>query len=119
MSFTARLEWNGELDDMADRIARMRRQLIDAIRELSEVYGARIQSAAMEGAPWTDRTSQARQGLTTKVESSDAFVKIILFHTATYGIWLEVKWGGRYATIEPTLTAQFPALMAALQSLIG
>jgi hypothetical protein len=119
MSFTARLEWNGELDDMADRIARMRRQLLDAIRELAEVYGARIKSAAQEGAPWTDRTTQARGGLSTKVEASDAIVKIILFHTATYGIWLEIRWGGKYATIAPTLTTQFPALMAALQSLIG
>lgn len=119
MSFTARLEWNGELDAMANRIADMRQRLLAAIAALAEVYGARIRSAAQEGAPWTDRTGHARGGLSTKVDASDAFVKIILFHTATYGIWLEIRWGGRYATIAPTLTAQFPALMAALQSLIG
>jgi hypothetical protein len=119
MSFTAQLEWNGELDAMAQRIAKMRRNLLDAVTALMETYGARIKSAAQEGAPWTDRTSHARQGLSTQVDPMGTAVKLTLFHTATYGIWLEVKWGGRYATIAPTLTAQFPGLMAALASLIG
>lgn len=115
----AYLDWHGELDAMASRIATMRRNLLDAVTALMETYGGRIQSAAQEGAPWTDRTGNARQGLSTAVDSGGTVIRLVLFHTATYGIWLEVRWGGKYATIMPTLTAQFPALMAALQALIG
>ena len=114
----AHLEWNGEAAAMANRIGRMRENLRAAVIELMNQYGGRIQQAAQEGAPWTDRTGHARGGLSTTVQPGGDVIKLILFHTATYGIWLEVRWGGKYRIIMPTLEAQFPALMAAIAALV-
>lgn len=103
---------------MAGRIASMRDRLRAAVIELMQTYGQRIQSAAQEGAPWTDRTGHARGGLSTAVQPGGDVIKLVLYHTATYGIWLEVRWGGRWSIIMKTLQAQFPGLMAALAALV-
>lgn len=61
---------------------------------------------------WTDRTGNARAGLRA-VHESDPMVRheLVLFHTMPYGIWLEVRFSGKYAIIAPTLEALGPDLM--------
>ena len=54
-------------------------------------------------AKWTDRTGNARNGLGAKVEVSGNKVAIVLFHSVPYGVFLELRWGGRYAIIKPTM----------------
>lgn len=59
---------------------------------------------AKVNAPWTDRTGNARNGLSVEV----GWVPLVshsirLFHRVTYGIFLETRWGGRYAIILPTI----------------
>jgi len=60
---------------------------------------------AKNNAPWTDRTGNARSGLHAEVEVIDqgkAF-ELTVAHTVSYGIWLEVRFSGRYAIIQPTV----------------
>lgn len=54
-------------------------------------------------APWTDRTGNARAGLFTATKKEGKKFFILLSHTAPYGIWLEVRWSGRYAIVVPAL----------------
>ena len=54
-------------------------------------------------APWTDRTGNARSGLFTATKREGKRFFILLSHTASYGIWLEVRFSGRYEIIVPTL----------------
>lgn len=56
-----------------------------------------------ENAPWEDQTGAAREGLTAKKISSGFKQEIYLYHTVDYGIWLEVRWNGKYAIIVPAL----------------
>lgn len=75
---------------------------------------------AKETAPWTDRTGNARSGLRTEVEwIPKVSYSMFLFHTMSYGIWLEIRWGGKYAVILPTLKVQGPATMRLLQNLFS
>ena len=63
-------------------------------------------------APWTDRTGNARNGLKAHHDAKPMEShELILFHTMPYGIWLEVRWSGRYAIIAPTVAALGPELM--------
>lgn len=69
------------------------------------------------GAPWTDETGNARAGLFAHHEA-DSMVKhtLVLYHTMSYGYWLEVRWSGRYAIIGPTMfniSSDFAANIAA------
>lgn len=63
-------------------------------------------------APWTDRTGNARNGLRARHDAKPTVShELILYHTMPYGIWLEVRWSGRYAIIALTLQAMGPDTM--------
>lgn len=71
----------------------------------------RAENHARSNAPWTDRTGNARNGLRAAHEKEPMVVhKLIVYHSMPYGIWLEVRWSGRYAIIGPTMAAIAPEL---------
>jgi hypothetical protein len=55
-------------------------------------------------APWTDRTGNARSGLFTATKKEGNSFSILFSHTASYGIWLEVKDSGKYEIIIPAIS---------------
>jgi len=57
--------------------------------------------------------------LRARPESRIGSHSIWIFHTVPYGIWLEVRWEGRYAIISPTLRVQGRAFMTYLRGLFG
>lgn len=68
-------------------------------------------------AKWTDRTGNARNGLKARVEVDSDTVAIVLFHQVPYGVFLEVRWGGKYAVIDPTIAAFAPVFVATIARL--
>lgn len=70
-----------------------------------------VENYAKMNAPWTDRTGNARNGLAARPFRDAQSVGVIIYHQVSYGIWLEVKWSGRYAIINPTIDAMGPAVM--------
>lgn len=61
---------------------------------------------AKENHPWQNNTGNAERGLQAQVVWSDKdHFTIFLGHgpDVFYGIWLEVRWGGRYAILQPTV----------------
>lgn len=100
------------------------RQFPDEIdRGLSQVidfFTPRVEAYARDNAPWTDRTTNARNGLRATPEHEfGSRHAIVLSHSVPYGIWLEVRFAGRYAIIDPTVAAQGPELMSTVRGLFG
>jgi hypothetical protein len=83
------------------------------------VFAQKIASYAKANAPWTDRTTNARQGLTGIAIPAATGVVIYLFHTMYYGIFLELAHGGAYAIILKSMEAHYGPLMGAIRALIG
>lgn len=79
----------------------------------------KVQSYARDNAKWTDRTGNARQGLFAKYSGSLGTHEISLYHTVPYGIYLEVRWAGRFAIIQPTITAEGKRIMASMRNLLS
>jgi hypothetical protein len=79
--------------------------LVDAAVDIVfDAEAARAESMMRENAPWTDRTGNARAGLKAEHKAVPMVShELILFHSMPYGIWLEVRWSGRYAIIGPTM----------------
>ena len=71
-----------------------------------------VESYARDNAPWEDRTGDARAGLTAEVMNNDGEIVMLLFHTVTYGRWLETIQNGNFAIILPTLEAMGPRVFA-------
>jgi hypothetical protein len=99
------------LTDLPDRI--------DAYVHATVDYGSqKVVAYAKQNAPWRDRTGAARSGLRTVTEwEPRKRHAIVLFHSVLYGIWLEVRFAGRYAIILPTLQVQGPEVMRLLNRL--
>jgi hypothetical protein len=73
-----------------------------------------VQTYMRENASWTDRTGAARQGLFANRFGTD----IVVFHTVPYGIWLEVRWSGKYAIIVPTIKNEGRRIMRGIRSIM-
>lgn len=99
------------LDKLNDRVD-------GAIHAVMEYQSTKALAHMKTTAPWTDRTGNARNGLSSEVgwvpKSSHT---IRLFHRVTYGIFLETRWAGRYAIILPTIQRFGPDTMRLLSKL--
>ena len=70
-----------------------------------------------QNASWQDQTGAARNGLNTKVVTTGKKVALVLYHTVPYGVFLEVRWSGKYAIIEPAMAAIGPLFVEAIHRL--
>lgn len=77
-----------------------------------------LEQWAKENAPWQDRTTDAREGLTAAFNPAGVQPSITIYHTVSYGVWLEICNGGQYAIIQPTIERFGPELMRKLQVML-
>lgn len=84
------------------------------LREVVDELAQEIEEYAKENAPWSDRTGDAREGLTASARHRQTHYYIDLYHTVDYGIWLEIRWNGAFAIIQPTLEHYGPIVMSSL-----
>ena len=45
--------------------------------------------------------------------------RLTVYHTMPYGLWLEVRWSGRYAIIGPTMVDIAPQLAIAVAEAVN
>lgn len=96
------------IDDWADDVLRNLHDKVDSIAEEIEQY-------MKANRPWEDRTFAAVEGLQCVVVwQDDEHFTLMLGHgeDVEYGIWLEVRWGGRFAIVVPTAEYYAPRLGA-------
>ena len=89
---------------------------VKAVVGYTAVEGVRYMK---DHAPWTDRTTNARNGLHTIPKSEGGRHEITFSHTVPYGIWLEIANSGRYAIIMPSVHHEGDLLMHRLTGLFG
>ena len=116
--------------------------LDDTFRQLEADYnarGARVRASLLaysqktagdierdmkRNAPWTDRTGNARNTLraTPMIFHADPErfeVGVVAGHGMEYGLWLEVRWAGRFAIVGPTVRAAAPRYFAGCRRIVN
>jgi hypothetical protein len=88
---------------------------ITALMEYNADHG---EATMKSNAPWTDRTSNARNGLSARSYREGQTFGIVFFHQVPYGIYLETRWSGRFAVIMPTINIMGPDVMNQAQALM-
>lgn len=111
--------WQVSPSKLADEIEAYGRRIERAIAAVGEFIAPKIEAYAKQTAPWTDRTSQARQGLTATSEAAESLVVVYLYHQADYGKWLEIAHGGAWRVIVPALTAHYGEIMSLLRRVLA
>lgn len=105
------IEWRGDLTGNLQTLhARTKNRMVATARYVAP----QIQTDMRNSAPWTDQTGNARNGLFAVVQTNTNQVAIVLYHSVPYGIWLELRWSGKYAIITPSLAKWGPKFFALL-----
>ncbi len=81
-------------------------------------HALRAEAYAKINAGWTDRTGNARGSLTAMAFNSKGHHEIVLFHNMPYGIWLEIRFAGRYSVIIPTIRHEAPEYFETARELL-
>lgn len=113
------IEWSGD-DGVIQAMRDYEGKIYEAIRRIAQYWAPVIEAYAVDNAPWTDRTGNARQGLQGLPEDiSETIVAIALKGGVDYQIWLEIRNQGRYAIIMPTLEAHYGEVQRMLKEVFG
>lgn len=98
-------------DTLGPGITAARARFRSMVRATFAFHKPRAEAYMRANAPWTDRTTNARNGLAAILDHQPPLYRLRLTHGVSYGIWLEVKNNGRYAIILPSLRSQGADLM--------
>lgn len=72
-----------------------------AITAAFEYQATRSEGYMKSNAKWADQTSNARNSLFTATQHNGNEHKLLLSHGVPYGIWLEVRFSGKFAIVMP------------------
>jgi hypothetical protein len=112
-------EFHFTTDTLRPKIKAFTPAMDRAIGTLMQRESGKVQDYARTNAKWQDQTGNARQGLFAKYDKGGKTHTINLYHTVPYGIWLEVRWAGKYAILVPTIQAEGKRIMGNVNKLLG
>ncbi len=113
----SKIEWDDKKLALALRTAPQRADR--ALIAITKLTAARGERKMKTGAPWKDQTSNARNALFAKDFKAGESYGVTLGHGVPYGIWLEVRWSGKYAIVRPTVQTLGPEMMTLVSGLFG
>lgn len=89
----------------------------DAVIDILNFYQGQVEEWMKENAPWQDVNTphsyagEARDGLGAEVGEAGMVFSLTVFQGVDYGVWLEVRFNGKYGIIRPTIEEWGPHLM--------
>ncbi len=112
-----RIDWGGTDKDVKRRMDAYGVAVMDTLFQLGQFFAAKTEAHAKRHAPWTDRTSNARQSLFGVATKEGDKVVLILSHGVDYGVFLELAHQGNFAIIGPTLQQHYGEIMQAVREI--
>lgn len=106
-------------DTLFRSVAGMDKQLDRALAAAIEFAATKSEASMRKNAPWTDQTSNARNGLHTVPFHDGRTHGYHLAHGVPYGIWLEVRWDGRYGIIPQSVQEGGMMVMSLMTKLLA
>jgi hypothetical protein len=100
------------------KIKASKAKVLQAAHIAAQSMAPEVENYMKVNAPWTDQTSNARNGLAARAYRDQDQIGIVLYHQVSYGIWLETRFGGKYAIIQPTIDAMSPKVMARFERIL-
>lgn len=114
-----KFEWKDRPDEIKRGLHKLDLETKDKLKAVFDFQAAQSTTHMKVNAPWTDRTSAARNGLHAIANSGPGYFELVLSHAVSYGIWLEVANSGKYQIILPSLRAAMRDLERLIDGLWG
>lgn len=89
-----------------------------AIGLYSDTASKKLEGYAKKDAPWTDRTTNARNSIQGKSEWKGNASVITLSGNMSYSVYLELANGKRYAVLSPTIQSYSGEIINGYRKLI-
>lgn len=104
---------------LSDGIAQFEPKMINSFDNIISGFAGELAQYARTNAPWDDRTGNARAGIQAEyMGDEEGTLNLVLYHTVDYGPWLEIRWGGKYAIILPTLEVMGTKMLDACERMM-
>jgi hypothetical protein len=97
-------------DTITPKLAILDDRILDAVAIIFEHFAMVGENEMKTGARWTDRTGVARSGLVSESDREGTEFTLNFASLASYGIWLEIRWSGKYAIVGPVMQSIGPRL---------
>jgi len=110
------LDWDS--GDIQRQLALLNPRVNQYIQASIDRSAPRAEAWMKVNAPWTDRTSVARNTLRAFRQSDGDNHELILVGGAPYQIYLETRWAGRYAIIQPAMLHWGAIIMGQMNGLM-
>jgi hypothetical protein len=108
-----------EFDSLTPGLKALLPKIDAAVSLVFDMAEPEAETYARGNASWTDRTGNARAGLGAKHSGVPMrYHELVIYHSMNYGIWLEVRFSGRYAIIGPTMAHMSDVLAANIATAI-
>lgn len=91
------------IDEITPKLKLLDPRLLENVSKIFDYWQLAAESAMKGGARWTDRTGNARAGLVTDSTREGNVFTLYFASMASYGIWLEIRWSGKYAIVGPVM----------------
>lgn len=105
---------------VAARIDGLARHIDEQTLRIAEGIAEDVWLYMTENHPWVNRTGDAEAALTAEaVRLAEHIVSIYAAHGVDYGIWLEIRWGGKWGIIPEALQYAYPRIMRELQGVFA
>lgn len=114
----ARVQWTGVIEVKAN-MGRYGAALKDIGPRIGAEIAPKMEREAKREASWTDRTANARQSLNGRWWQEGDRTIIQLAHGVFYGIFLEIRNGGRFAIVNPILQRTYPQVRTLLRRILS
>lgn len=109
-----------DMSGLLPNVQKFSQRLDNGVAGVMEYWDSRMEAYMKTNARWTDRTGNARSGLRAQAGHDKGKAHWVdLWHSVPYGIWLEVRWAGRYAIVIPTIVEYGPKVMGTLNKLFA
>jgi hypothetical protein len=105
-------------DGLMDGLNNGAKRLNDQVELILNRFAPEIENWMKSNASWTDQTGAARNGLAARYYNEQDSRGIILYHQVPYGIWLEVRFSGRYGIIVPAMEEWGPRVMEGMRGMM-
>jgi len=97
-------------DTISPKLAVFDERLMAVVAKIFQYFETIAETEMKTGARWTDRTSVARNGLVSDSTRDGSTFTLYFASMASYGIWLEIRWSGKYAIVGPVMNQVGPRL---------
>jgi hypothetical protein len=97
-------------DTISPHLAVFDEQIMGVVEKIFQYFESVSETEMKTGARWTDRTGVARSGLVSTSDRSGNEFTLHFASMASYGIWLEIRWSGKYAIVGPVMSQIGPRL---------